>query len=149
MDELFGNMFTFDFVAEAVKILNEPRTKQLILSLNTHSQLFDRGINSDGVKLSSIGGDYAPYTLDAAKRKGKPKQSPSIINLNDTNRFYESFRVQIKELTITIKADDSSNYTIPLTESWGKEIIGLTEENLATVEDYVAERLLGRSLETI
>lgn len=141
VDRLLSDIQTFSFIRAAEEVLRDERTKQFIISLNIHNQLFDSGINSEGVLLSQVGGDYSPVTMDISQSKGKPKQSQSIINLNDTGAFYESFKIEINYPNITISADDSSRYDIPLTENWGKEIIGLTSENLAKVEDFVAERV--------
>jgi hypothetical protein len=142
VDKLFGDIARFSFIRACEEVLREQKTEQLIISLNTHSQLYDEGIDSEGRALSSIGGDYSPFTLEAAQRKGKPKQSASIINLNDTGAFYESFNVKINYPNITIQADDSSRYDVPLSESWGKNIVGLTPDNLAKVEEYLATRIL-------
>ena len=147
VDKLFREISKFSFVRAAEEVLREKKTEQFIISLNTHSQLYDEGIDSEGRSLSSIGGDYSPFTLAAAQRKGRPKQSASIINLNDTGAFYESFNVKINYPNITIQADDSSKYSTPLSESWGKNIVGLTEENMENVEEYLAARILEKFMD--
>lgn len=147
MDKLLSDIKKFSFIGAAKEVLSDNRTKQFIISLNTHSQLYDEGIGSDGKLLSSVGGDYSPITLIKASKKGKPKQSKSIINLYDEGDFYDSFQVKINYPSITITADDSSKYSIPLSQSWGKNIIGLTKENISMVEDYIAERILEKFMD--
>ena len=62
------------------QILSNKSFQEFIIDLNTRDQLFDKGINSLGVKLSDIGGDYAGLTLELSAAKGRPKKSASSIN---------------------------------------------------------------------
>src|SRR3990167_10889860 len=66
--------------------------QDLVIELNTEKQLYDKGEDSTGKRLSDIGGDYSPVTMEISKEKGKPKKSASDINLYDTGDFYKSFR---------------------------------------------------------
>lgn len=108
--------------------------QDLVVKLNTEDQLFKKNEDSTGTKLSEIGGDYSPVTLEIARKKGRPKKSESDINLRDTGDFYNSFFVRVFrggfEINAnTIKDDDN------LIERWGKDIIGLNEENLEKIKN--------------
>lgn len=104
-----------------------------IIELNTKNQLFNKGVNANGVELQVIGGKYSEVTLAL-----HPEKRQGIIDLYDTGQFYESFKVYLdsqSDLTIeanTIKTDfDGST---DLIDRWGKEILGLNEESLSLLK---------------
>lgn len=116
-------------------VFDDKRAKDLIIDLNTQKQLKERGINSMGQLLSSVGGKYSPVTIGISQAKGQPKKSEYIIDLHDTGEFYRSFRVivsqgQIEITADTIKDDDD------LIQDWGEDILGLTENNLQILQDF-------------
>jgi hypothetical protein len=119
-----------------VKILNKKATQKFITDLNTKVQLFDYGEDSQGVQLSAIGGLYAESTIRLSRPK---KKNRSHINLKDTGDFYKTFDV-------TVKAN--SNFTITantmkqgqnLEDRWGDNIVGLQDENVIKVMDYLRD----------
>lgn len=123
------------------RILSNKSFQEFIIDLNTEGQLFDKGINSLGVKLSDIGGLYSPVTIELSKAKGRPKKSASSINLFDTGDYYKSFKIVLFNDSFDIVSDpikDDSN----LFDDWGKDIVGLTEENLQKVRDAVTEKII-------
>lgn len=106
---------------------------KLITDLNTESQLYDEGINSEGEKLSDVAGGYSAYTIRQKELKGQPIDR---VTLKDTGRFYRSFRVTFIDGDLSITAfslKESRTGTIDLRDVWGPEIIGLTEDNLDLV----------------
>ena len=122
-------------------ILSNKSFQEFIIDLNTEGQLFDKGINSLGVKLSDIGGLYSPVTIELSKAKGRPKKSASSINLFDTGDYYKSFKIVLFNDSFDIVSDpikDDSN----LFDDWGKEIEGLTEENLQKVIDAIRSKII-------
>jgi len=104
-----------------------------IIRLNTEDQLEEEGIDSLGRKL----GDYSPYTVQIKKEKG---QRYDHITLKDTGAFYRSFRVIVKKTGFEIIADDSSKYDVPLTDVFGLDVLGLTEQNKQWLYDFLIER---------
>lgn len=116
----------------------------LIVKLNTEKQLFDKGINSQGIRLEKIGAlkhdGYSPSTIlgiyglfDGKIAKGQPIDR---ITLKDGGNFYASFRVILNsnhDLQITANPIKAG---IDILERWGKEVIGLTDENLQIVIDF-------------
>ncbi len=99
-----------------------------IIELNTQEQLFKKGINSYGISLSAIGGNYSPYTLLL-----HPEKVADRITLNDTGEFYESWRVTVNQSGITIDADPiktDEKGTTNLFQEWGVDVLGLTDESL-------------------
>ena len=108
--------------------------QDLVVELNTEDQLFNKGEDSTGTKLSDIGGDYSPITLKISEDEGRPKKSKSDINLHDTGAFYNSFIVRPFLGGFEINADlikDGES----LADDWGENIIGLNEQNLDRIRD--------------
>lgn len=98
-----------------------------ILDMNTNDQLFDKGINSLGVDIS----DYAPYspiTIDVKKAKGQPYNR---VTLKDEGDFESSFFLEIKDTYFEIKAGDWK--TENLIKKYGRQILGLTDENIGSL----------------
>lgn len=112
--------------------------KHLIIEMNTIDQLYDKGIDSKGRTLKSIGGDYSFVTKDIKSFLNQPFDR---VTLKDTGEFYESFNVRVTSTDFTIQADtmkDEDN----LTDRWGDDIIGLTEESLNKLRDFAQERYI-------
>ena len=113
----------------------------IIIRLNTEgeatSQLAE-GINNQDVLLSSIGGGYSPHTLAI-----HPEKSRNIVTLLDTGEFYASFKAYWTDSgngEIEIKADTIKDGT-DLMERWGKDIIGLDDENIGILRDFARGKL--------
>jgi hypothetical protein len=123
------------------QILSNKSFQEFIIDLNTEGQLFDKGINSLGVKLSDIGGLYSPVTIELSKAKGRPKKSASSINLFDTGDYYKSFKIVLFNDSFDIVSDPIKNDS-NLFDDWGKEIEGLTEENLQKVIDAIRSKII-------
>lgn len=117
---------------------NNRLIKKLIIELNTKVQLFNDNTDSKGVRLNTIGGIYSPVTLIASKT---PKKSLEDINLKDTGDFYKSFKVTITTKGIVIDADTDKGDN-DLTDRWGDDIIGLTEDNLGVVSEKIKDRYI-------
>jgi hypothetical protein len=102
-----------------------------IIRLNTIEQLYNEGIDALGQSL----GNYSKTSVEVfGKRAGH-------ITLKDTSEFYNSFVVLVKKDSYTIRANtfkQGNKGTINLTDRFGEEIIGLTEEN----QDLINEMIL-------
>jgi hypothetical protein len=117
--------------------LSNTAIQQEILDLNRLDQLYDKGIDSAGDSL----GEYSPATIEGTanflgkKQKG---QRYDHITLNDTGEFYGSFIFRNKKDEFEIQADALKDGT-DLTESFGNEIVGLTEENKSKLSGWLIE----------
>lgn len=125
--------------------------KSLIIRLNTEgertSQLI-HGVNYENQPLDEIGGIYSPYTVMLKKDKA---QITDHVTLKDTGEFYSSFKVSWindGDGTIQITADTIKELGVDLTERWGKQIVGLSEENIQILRDY-ARNKIGKIIERI
>lgn len=107
----------------------------LIIELNTKNQLYDRGINSKGESI----GDYSLYTKAIKDDKG---QITDHITLNDTGKFYESFKVYINSQKDFVITADAIKDTSDLIVDWGREILGLTDESLNVLRESAKNILI-------
>ncbi len=119
----------------------------LIIRLNTQGESTSQlayGINSKNEKLSAIGGEYSDVTLSIANQNDKPKKGKDVIDLHNTGYFYNSFKTYWTGKEIKIDADtikQSWDGAIDLIDRWGKDIIGLDDENLSVLRDYAKTKL--------
>ena len=96
-----------------------------IVDLNAEEQLFEQGINRLGVEIS----DYAPYspvTIAIKEAKGQPTNR---VTLRDEGDFESSFFLEVGDKQFAIKASDFK--TEDLIKKYGRQILGLTDENIA------------------
>jgi len=120
------------------RILSRKDVRQFIISMNTNEQLFDDGINSLGVKLEDVRGDgYTDLTISIKESKGQPTDR---VTLKDTGAFYESFRIKLNKDSFEIIADTNKGDT-DLLQEWGRDILGLTDENLQRLIDKIRTEL--------
>jgi len=120
-------------------LFSDPTFSKLIVSLNVHDQLYDKGIDSMGRSL----GDYSLATITGTKNfKGKiAKGQPyDHVTLKDSGDFYESFRAKLVGTNIIITAQTIKENT-DLLKVWGDDIIGLTDDNLQVVINRAREIL--------
>jgi hypothetical protein len=115
-------------IAWVVSIDNGVQNK--IIELNTIDQLFNKGIDALGQSL----GEYSETSINFyGKRRGH-------IQLYDTNEFYESFVVLVRKDSLVIRANtfkQGEKGTVDLTDRFGDEIIGLTDENLEVITEMI------------
>lgn len=124
-------------------VMDNSLIKEKIIEFNTRDQLYEKGVNSKGVKLSDIGGDYSNYTLQL-----HPEKIRDRITLYDTGEFYESWRVVVDETGITIYVDPIKEDT-NLLQEWGEDVVGLADESMEKLKPYVLELYREYILDTI
>ena len=115
--------------------MQNPKMKLEIERMNTIDQLYNQGIDSKGRSL----GDYSPYTVMIKQSDG---QRYDHITLNDTGAFYRSFTVVVDRDGLTIDADDSSRYDVPLLVVYGEDVLGLTSQNMQKLIDIVRDEYI-------
>lgn len=103
-----------------------------IVDLNTLSQLFDKGEDATGRKLESIGGSYAPFTIQDKIGKGLPTDR---VTLSDTFTFYDSFQVFADLDSFSILYDPIKGGE-DLRTRWGDNLAGLSNESISELQDY-------------
>lgn len=98
-----------------------------IIDMNAEEQLFEQGVNRLGVSIM----DYAPYspvTIAIKEAKGQPTNR---VTLRDTGDFEASFFLEVGDKQFEIKASDFK--TEDLIKKYGRQILGLTDENIAAL----------------
>lgn len=117
-------------------IYKESEVEGFIVSLNTEgqptSQLYEFGIDSKGNLLEP------PYSFTTIQLKldGFGDKRIDHVTLKDTGEFYESFQIEILKDGFEIVANPLKENT-DLTEKYGQDIIGLTDENKAILSEYL------------
>lgn len=110
-----------------------------IVDLNAEEQLYEQGVNNLGVSIS----DYAPYsqvTIEIKKAKGQPTNR---VTLRDEGDFESSFFLEVGQNQFEIKASDWK--TEELIKKYGRQILGLTNENIEKlIWDFIYPDLLSK-----
>lgn len=116
----------------------------VITDMNSEDQLYEQGVNRLGVNIM----DYAPYsplTIEIKKEKGQPYNR---VTLRDEGDFEQSFYVEADMQQFTIKAADWK--TEDLIQRYGRQILGLTEENkIILIWAYIYPELKAKTKEYI
>ena len=115
-----------------------------IVDMNAEIQLYEEGVNRLGVSIM----DYAPYrplTIAIKEEKGQPTNR---VTLRDTGDFESSFYIEVGDRQFEIKASDWK--TEALIKKYGRQILGLTDENiLSLIWDYIYPDLMKKAKEVI
>ncbi len=153
--KLCDNILALDENEVVMSAIRKPEIKRHIIYLNAFDQLFVGGLNADG----DIVGTYANYTESVNSSKSftfngltKRKIAGDAYFFYDSGGFLRSFSVSIKKDGFTIKANDEidDEFFGTLTEKFGKNLIGLTDESktelgvkiLPMVRKFVLESVL-------
>lgn len=141
MANLFENTRLWDFLMKAkklnqgrlfVQVMSQTHVKNLIIDLNLEQMRVDF-MDSEGVKLNEIGGDYSPFTVETGQKK-----NAGSVDLYDTGYFHESFKVvKVSSKGFFIDSDPFKDDGTDLTERYGDKLEGLTFENLQQLREYV------------
>lgn len=96
-----------------------------IVDLNAEEQLYEQGINRLGVEIANYA-PYSPVTIAIKEAKGQPTNR---VTLRDEGDFESSFFLEVGDKQFEIKASDFK--TEDLIRKYGRQILGLTDENIA------------------
>lgn len=138
----FNNKLTSGLIVR--DIIDSGEVTAFIIDANAEEQLFEQGINRLGVDIM----DYRPYTpltIAIKKEKGQPTNR---VTLRDEGDFHSSFYLEVGDTQFEIKAADFK--TEDLIKKYGRQILGLTNENIAElIWQYVYPDLLTKAKKTI
>jgi hypothetical protein len=143
-DTELGNMMNrvrnLDPVRVFIKV-SDTEVERQVAELN-RDQL-RKGKNALDQNLSDIGGPYSEFTLDL-----HPEKSKYVITLYDTGEYYDSIVARTDsnggwEIQSDPMKEDFGR-TTNLFERWGREIEGLTDEN---IDKIVTDILIGKYVE--
>ena len=105
--------------------------ESVVLELNTQNQLYDKGINSLGIDISS----YAPYKQVTVRIKRGKGQPFNRVTLRDTGDFHRSFYVELFPDSFSIQS--TSVLTRELVKKYGDSIFGLTDDNIGYLSEII------------
>lgn len=109
-----------------VRIWKNEEVQGFIVDLNRVDQLFKKGVDSLDEPFGLYASDQGTVSFKGAS---KSKKRNARIVLFDTGDFYNTFDVDVKTEGFTITANDKKDDK-SLTDIYGKEILGLTDESL-------------------
>jgi hypothetical protein len=133
LDKIARKLRELDLIEIAEKAI--VKNDSSLIKYNTDEQLFQKGIDSLGRSLK----EYTPTTKFLKRLKGQPTNRTT---LKDKNRFYEGFELDSKHFPFGITSTDSKKEK--LTEKYGDEIFGLTDENES---EYLDEKIVDEVLD--
>jgi hypothetical protein len=136
----YGNSNWLRVRSAAINSAVKKHEKQ-VLDLNRNDQLYDRGVDNFGGRLSP---DYAPSTI---RKKGKKGQPTDRVTLRDTGVFHRSFFLNYRSDEIEFMAEANTKRRDFSLLSWlksryGKGILGLTEENIEKLKGYISQEII-------
>ena len=119
------------------KVFNKKSVQKFIESLN-REQLAE-SVDARGIQLSYIdrnGNERTSYSPLTEKLSGGKKKVGQPFNLKDTGEFYKSIKAfpELKGIEITADADKEDDN---LFQKFGKDIVGLTYENLQKLIEFI------------
>ncbi len=125
-------------------VLNQAETKEFIIHLNRHNQIFVKGEGVDGL----IIGTYSPTTEAINKNRtfivdgtAKQKKAGAPYLLIDSGRFFQSFKVIVNRDGFQLVADDTTGKHKGLEERFG-ELVGLSEQSKKELIEFVRPKLI-------
>lgn len=146
LKRLVKNVRSLDSANILKQSLDNSQIQQDIISLNTEKQLYEQGVFADGKPT----GEYAISTIYGTSRfegkiqKGQPYDH---ITFKDTGAMYASETVTLTNDGFVLSVDTVKN-GVDLEEREGK-IVGLTNESLAEVRDWVKPIFIDKTLQKI
>lgn len=134
LSKVLKNIAALDQSKILVRIWRGKEVQTFIVDLNRVDQLLKKGVDSLGDVFGLYASDQGTVSF---KGTTKNKKRNTNISLLDTGEFYRSFDVKLLssgfKITANDKKDDDS-----LTDIYGKEILGLTNESI----DELAKKVL-------
>jgi len=122
-------------------VFDTSEMKDKIIYLNTIEQLYEKGIDSEGLELYPF---YAQSTILYKQEKG---QRYDHVTLKDTGAFYNSFAVIVGKDYFLIDADPEKEDT-NLLDIYGEDVLGLTEDSKQEIVK-LADKILGEKIRKI
>lgn len=144
--KLLETFLSLDIDQIAMGIWIQEDVQTLIIDLNTQDQLFDEGVDSEGISLEDIGGPYAFSTIEGREGpsgfKGKKELGLPFDHITLFNKgiFYGSFRVIPSLGGFRIEAETVKD-GVDLRIEWGKNILGLNNESKRKLKPAIAPLL--------
>lgn len=113
----------------------DPKTKKLIIDLNTKDQLGKQGIDSRGNSL----GQYRPLSVTIRMSLGL---QVGHIDFKITGEYWGSWEIEVTKDRLIINIDENRFSELVNDLNFSEEHVGLTIENLAIVKTVIRENYI-------
>lgn len=138
--DLAERVISIDINQMLFTILEDTTLQVQIIDLNTESQLYDQGVDSEGNSLGEYSFWTRVYWKPLAASQGRDGRTDHIT-LKDTGDFYASFRVINDMDGFTVSANTIKEDGNDLAVIYGDKILGLSSESLSQIKPEIRERL--------
>lgn len=105
--------------------------KAIVLDMNFEEQLFEEGINRNDVPIM----DYKPYSPVTEMIKAQKGQPYDRVTLRDKGDFGDEGDLQ-RNSDVEIEIISNDEKSPWLQHKYGKEILGLKEDNMEEMREY-------------
>ena len=119
----------FDLERAMLQVVKD--NDNIVLDLNTDSQLGEKGIDSKG---NLLPGPYAPFTIDSKRGLSGFAGVTDHVTLFQEGDFHDGFFIHATSFPIEIDSSDSK--TGQLKSEWG-DIFGLTDESQSELNAHI------------
>lgn len=114
--------------------------EEAILRLNVEDQLYARGINASGGRITP------PYSARTIRYKKKHNQITSHVTLRDTGAFHKAFFIAYQPGGFSIGSSDEKAEGLSKTY---QGIFGLTQENKDFISEEYVRKIIEQKLKNI
>jgi len=109
--------------------------QRFIVSMNTHEQLGEDGIDANSLSL----GEYAPFTIDFRTSKGL---QVSHIDFHVTGDYWRSWKVEVLDNEIIIHVDEERFNELVHDLNFSPDHVGLTDINTDRLAELIKNKYL-------
>ncbi len=148
LQDIVNNAKDLSYLEGLFFVFKINKNAQALIELNTggrkakyfqDGQLWS-GVNANEVDLFDIGGGYSFTTIQNKKEFGLPTDR---VTLFDTGEFYFTFNLFVKNNQLLLSADtikeNEQGERIDLQDRWGQDIIGLSENSIEKLANFIAQ----------
>lgn len=134
LKQTVNRLKSFDFEKAILKVYKD--NDNIIIDLNTDSQLGEKGIDSTG---SLLPGPYAPFTIASKQGQSGFGGITSHITLFGEGAFHNKFFVEASKFPIIINSSDAKRNE--LVDDWGEDLFGLTKESIQELKEQTIDEI--------
>lgn len=124
------------------RAINSGDVQGFIVDLNTRKQL-GFFVNSEGIKLSDIGGEYSVSTQVEKGLAGDQ------VNLNDKGDYWESYEVIPQQDGTYVINSNPIKDGVSLEDRWGDKLEGLTDDNKREANEFIESKIWSQAEESL
>lgn len=132
LSETVKKINSFNFEKSILNVVKD--NDNVLIDLNTDSQLGEKGVDSTG---SALPGPYAPFTIASKQGKSGFAGITSHVTLFGEGDFHGKFFVDASKFPIIINSSDSKRND--LVSEWGEDVFGLTDESQSEFNDQILD----------